>query len=261
MGKAAEGKDGVRAGKHGKRGKVRKPNLAERQTEKVQAEQPRTDGEEPQDEEGDADEVGESRGVIYLGHIPSGFFEPQMMKFFGQFGKVTRMRLSRSRRTCNPKGYAFIEFAQESVAKVVAETMNKYLLFDKTLVCHLVPPEKQHRLLFKGWRRNARRRPEFRLKRARAERNDRPTVEVDGAPLPQRTLSQARRQSRNDKKLKASLAMFGVDWDTKDALAGGDDNSEGQQAGAAAQAEREVRKRRKCGGKARAKAKASSTSK
>lgn len=238
VGKAAEGKDSARAGKTTKHGKARKPDLAARQTEEVQVEQPHLDSQqttkanrlqEAQDQQVDEDEVGEPRGVVYLGHIPNGFFEPQMMKFFGQFGKVTRMRLSRSRRTCNPKGYAFVEFEQESVAKIVADTMNKYLLFDKTLVCHFVPPEKQHHLLFRGWRRSTRRTPRARLKRTRAERNDRPTVEVDGAQLPRRTLTQERRQTRKDKKLKDSLAALGVDWDTKDAVAGGDDKLEGQQ--------------------------------
>ncbi|CAI9720746.1 FHA domain-interacting nucleolar phosphoproteinphosphoprotein-like-like [Octopus vulgaris] len=37
------------------------------------------------------------RGVVYLGRIPYGFFENQMRAYFSQFGKVTRLRLSRSR--------------------------------------------------------------------------------------------------------------------------------------------------------------------
>ena len=41
---------------------------------------------------------GSTRGVVYLGHIPPGFYEPQMKKFFGQFGRVTRLRLSRSKK-------------------------------------------------------------------------------------------------------------------------------------------------------------------
>merc|ERR1719214_39613 len=61
------------------------------------------------------------RGVIYLGHIPKGFFEPQMKKYFSQFGTVTRLRLSRSKRNAHSKGYAFIEFEEEDVAQIVAE--------------------------------------------------------------------------------------------------------------------------------------------
>merc|ERR1712224_631319 len=90
------------------------------------------------------------RGVIYLGHIPKGFFEPQMRKYFEQFGEVSRLRLSRSKRNAHSKGYAFIEFKDEEVAQIVADTMSKYLLFGKTLVCHVVPKEKVHKNLFKG---------------------------------------------------------------------------------------------------------------
>ena len=39
------------------------------------------------------------RGVLYVGHIPPGFCEPQMKKYFAQFGTITRLRLSRSKRT------------------------------------------------------------------------------------------------------------------------------------------------------------------
>jgi hypothetical protein len=37
-------------------------------------------------------------GVVYLGRIPHGFFESQMRAYFSQFGKVTRLRLSRSKK-------------------------------------------------------------------------------------------------------------------------------------------------------------------
>ena len=56
--------------------------------------------------------------------------------------KVLRVRLSRSSKTGNSKGYAFVEFADEDVAKIVAETMQSYLLYGRLLQCHLVDPEK-----------------------------------------------------------------------------------------------------------------------
>ena len=36
--------------------------------------------------------------MIYIGHIPHGFYEEQMRGFFSQFGIVTRVRLSRSKK-------------------------------------------------------------------------------------------------------------------------------------------------------------------
>ncbi|EDQ92075.1 uncharacterized protein MONBRDRAFT_3397, partial [Monosiga brevicollis MX1] len=77
----------------------------------------------------------EKRGVVYIGHIPFGFYEQQMRSYFAQFGSVTRVRVSRSPKTGRPRGYAFVEFLEPEVAEIVAETMNNYLLFDRLLVC------------------------------------------------------------------------------------------------------------------------------
>lgn len=49
----------------------------------------------PQEEE---DSSSSKKGVIYVGHIPHGFFEREMRGFFSQFGTVTRLRLARSRK-------------------------------------------------------------------------------------------------------------------------------------------------------------------
>lgn len=159
------------------------------------------------------EEAVEPRGVLYVGHIPEGFFEPQMKKFFAQFGKVTRLRISRSKKNAKSKGYGFVEFEQESVAKIVAETMQGYLLFDKTLVCHLLPKEKQHPMLFKGYRRRMVNSEGVRRKKHIQAVNDRPTVEVDGEMLPRHTQRQADRRKRSGKKLAAVLANLGVEYD------------------------------------------------
>lgn len=161
----------------------------------------------------------EPRGVIYVGHIPDGFMEPQMKKFFSQFGNVTRLRLSRSKKNAKSKGYAFVEFGEESVAKIVAETMQGYLLFDKTLVCHVLPKDKCHPLLFKGHKRRMMNQAPSRLKKHMAMVNDRPTVEVNGEQVPRRTLKQADRRMRADKKLASTLKDLGVDYD----ISGADD--------------------------------------
>jgi nucleolar protein 15 len=53
---------------------------------------------------------------------------------------VTNVRLGRSKKTGASRGYAFIEFRYADVAKIVAETMNNYLMFEKLLKCKVVPP-------------------------------------------------------------------------------------------------------------------------
>lgn len=141
-------------------------------------------------------------GVIYVGHIPRGFYEPQMSKYFSQFGKVTRLKLSRSKRTGNSKGYAFVEFASKYTAKTVADCMNNYLMFHRLLKCEEVPPERLHPDTFKG--SNSRfRKPKGHVV-ARDRQNKPRTTAQQRATL-------SRLKSRKNKSL-ARLAEMGVDY-------------------------------------------------
>lgn len=56
-----------------------------------------------------------------------------MRDFFKQFGKITNVRVARSAKNGNSKGYGFVEFAEREVAEIAAETMNNYLM-DKRLL-------------------------------------------------------------------------------------------------------------------------------
>ncbi|XP_075613160.1 MKI67 FHA domain-interacting nucleolar phosphoprotein [Balearica regulorum gibbericeps] len=89
-------------------------------------------------------------GVVYVGHLPRGLCEPQIHQYFEQFGTVTRLRLSRSKKTGASKGYGFIEFESDDVAKIVADTMNNYLFSERLLKCQFISPERVHENLFKN---------------------------------------------------------------------------------------------------------------
>ncbi|XP_047356294.1 MKI67 FHA domain-interacting nucleolar phosphoprotein-like [Vespa velutina] len=95
-------------------------------------------------------EFKSSRGLIYLGHIPHGFFEDQMKDYFSQFGRVTKVRLVRSSKTGISRGYGYVEFQYPDVAKIAAETMNNYLMCGRLLKATYIPPEKQHIGFFVG---------------------------------------------------------------------------------------------------------------
>jgi len=88
--------------------------------------------------------------VLYIGRIPHGFYEDEMEAFFKQFGTVKRLRISRNKKTGKSKNFGFIEFESPEVAKIVAETMHNYLLFEHLLQVHLIPPERVHLKLWHG---------------------------------------------------------------------------------------------------------------
>jgi len=92
----------------------------------------------------------EPKGVIYLGHLPYGFFEDQLRGFFTQFGDISRLRLSRSKKSGRSKSYCFIEYDDPIVARIVADTMNGYIMFGRSLKCEVIPNEKVHPKMFAG---------------------------------------------------------------------------------------------------------------
>lgn len=88
-----------------------------------------------------------NKGIVYIGHLPKGFEEEELKKFFTQFGEVSKLRVSRSKKTGRSKGYAFLEFLDKEIATIAVQTMNGYLMFGRKIECHLV--ESPHKDTFK----------------------------------------------------------------------------------------------------------------
>ncbi|XP_066476912.1 MKI67 FHA domain-interacting nucleolar phosphoprotein [Tiliqua scincoides] len=140
-------------------------------------------------------------GVVYLGHIPRGLYEPQLREYFGQFGTVTRLRLSRSKKTGGSKGYAYVEFECSEVAKIVAETMNNYLFSERLLKCEFLPPEKVHANLFKGSERPFHKPSRPAVKRYNRTRST------------QQKTKMTRKLLKKEGRLRKRLAAKGIDYD------------------------------------------------
>ncbi|KAH7097342.1 hypothetical protein BKA62DRAFT_744866 [Auriculariales sp. MPI-PUGE-AT-0066] len=145
----------------------------------------------------------EDRGVIYLGRIPHGFYEDQMRAYFTQFGTVTRLRLSRNKKTGRSKHYAFIEFDGLKVAEIVADTMDNYLLLGHILQCRVVPKEEVHPQLWVGANRRYRVVPHDRI--ARLKHNRKRTAE-------EVVRAEDRLIQRQDAK-RRKLAEAGIEYD------------------------------------------------
>ena len=141
--------------------------------------------------------------VVYLGHVPHGFYEDQMRSFFTQFGAVRRLRLSRNKKTGRSKHYAFVEFEERAVAKIVAATMDGYFLAGRKMVAHVVKKANVHPRMFDGANRKFRPIP-WRLiakQRHNAPRSD------------EQQAKRVARLTAKEKKKRAKLKALGVDYE------------------------------------------------
>merc|ERR1711977_134657 len=87
-------------------------------------------------------EASDKPGVVYIGRIPHGFYENEMRAYFGQFGKILQLRMSRNKKTGAGKHYGWIKFESSVVADIVARTMDNYLMFGHILKVKLIPEEQ-----------------------------------------------------------------------------------------------------------------------
>ena len=79
-----------------------------------------------------------------------------------------------TKQTGASKHYAFIEFKYASVAQIVQETMDNYLLLGHILVCKVVPDDQIHPKLWVGANRKFRVVPKSRKDAARRNKVSEP---------------------------------------------------------------------------------------
>lgn len=145
-----------------------------------------------------------NRGVVYLSHIPHGFYEKQMREFFSQFGTVTNLRLGRSKKSGKSRGFAFVEFKYSEVAKVVAETMNNYLMFNKIIKAELLSKDKYSPKVFNGKVNPA--RPPLLTARRKAKK-------IHNAIKTESTnKKRMERQMKNKNKVEKQLEKIGIGY-------------------------------------------------
>ena len=161
-------------------------------------------------------EDGLLSNVIYIGHLPVGFEEQEIRGFFHQFGHVENVRLSRSKRSGNPKGYGFVQFTSSHVAKIASDAMSGYFLLEKRLVCHVIPKDNIHPNLFP--------KKPFRVVKYREINQiavNRKRTSVEWADKTKRQVS--REQKKMDK-----LKALGIDYDFPTCVDVGADDASNQ---------------------------------
>lgn len=145
------------------------------------------------------------QGVICISRLPHGFYEDQLKGYFSQFGEVTRLRVSRNKKTGRSKHYAFLEFESASVAQIVAETMDNYLLMGHILQCKVIPKDKVHPELWIGANKKWRKIPWDRVVRVS---HHKPRTE-EGIRKAEKRLM--RRQRERKRKLEEAGIQYNFD--------------------------------------------------
>jgi len=144
--------------------------------------------------------------VVFLSHIPHGFYEPQMTEFFNQFGDVTRLRLARSKRTGASKGFAYIEFKHKLAAKVVVETMDGYMMFMRKLKCEMVDISTLTGDVFKGHDKHF-------AKNTTVAKN---IMQVNKNKTGLQMYRSLKKKEMKNKKLQDKLNELGIDFNLED---------------------------------------------
>jgi nucleolar protein 15 len=145
-------------------------------------------------------------GLIRLSGLPYGFFERELYSYFSQFGNVSRLKLIRSKKTGGSRGYAYIEFEDEDVARIASETMHGYLMFRALIKSRLMDRNKiDTDKLFQNWKRI------FSVKTPRQKR-----VSYNRIKSNEQADKSNQRRAKKLLKQQEKLAAAGIKYDLTD---------------------------------------------
>jgi len=143
----------------------------------------------------------DTEGIIKLSHLPYGFFENQLKRFFTQFGDIKRLNLVRSRKTGNSQGRAYIQFNDPIVAQIVADTIDGYIMFSHVLKCVVVGEENYEK---KFW---------DKVKRPREPPHKRHARKLLYPKTSEQEASRRQRLSNKDRKRRNLIELTGVTYE------------------------------------------------
>ena len=124
-----------------------------------------------------------------------------MQDYFSQFGTVSRLRLSRNRRTGRSKHYGWVEFTSKEVAEIVAETMDGYLIHPHRIVCKVVEVDDEK--IWKGANKVFKKIPWTKINRERLE----------GKKTKEKWEDLVKKDKERSKKRAEKIKAVGIDYE------------------------------------------------
>ncbi|ODM93415.1 MKI67 FHA domain-interacting nucleolar phosphoprotein, partial [Orchesella cincta] len=131
-----------------------------------------------------------------------GFYEKEIKSYFTQFGKVLRVRVGRSQKTGKSRGYAFVEFEFEEVAKIAAEAMNNYLMFERLIKCEVLSSDVNAKNISED------NYPKLLARKKEKAKRDLELTEEEGQDVLQQRLQKVEEQNKR-------LAKLGIPYEFK----------------------------------------------
>jgi RNA recognition motif-containing protein len=78
---------------------------------------------------------------LYIGNLPYSVTEAALRDLFAQSGEVTSVAVITDRDTGRPKGFAFVEMADDNAARQAISQLNGTMMDDRTItVAEARPP-------------------------------------------------------------------------------------------------------------------------
>lgn len=147
--------------------------------------------------------VEDLSNVVYIGNLPHGFYDKELLGYFSQFGKVNKVRMAKNRKSGRSKHYAYLQFDNKEVGRIAAEAMHGYFLFKQQLKCRVLKEGEVHPLLF----RNANRK--FRV----LPRKELALQQHNQALTPALYAKRVASLIKKDRKRQQQILQAGIDYD------------------------------------------------
>jgi len=85
----------------------------------------------------------EDKKKLYVGNLPYSVNSDELRKLFSEFGEVVDAMVIIDKYSGRSKGFGFVTFASEDMAKAAVEKMNGKDLEGRKLVVNVARPPKQ----------------------------------------------------------------------------------------------------------------------
>lgn len=79
---------------------------------------------------------------IYVGNMPYDITEGQLRDLFGEFGTVDRVSIITDRETGRPRGFGFVEMADDAAAKTAIDNLNGTEMGGRALTVNEAKPKR-----------------------------------------------------------------------------------------------------------------------